>query len=91
MAHIEESEELTTKHNCVLGLCGGNGRKKGGLATDISLGWIFPCKEKEKIWNTSMAYFPKDKWSLQEECGHFWECAKYFNSRLSGFDVVKVY
>ena len=56
-AHIEEPEEPTTIHSYVLGLwkspCvwwgGGAWEKKGGrLATDVSLGQIFPCKKKKK-------------------------------------------
>ena len=38
-AHIEETEELTTIHNNVLGLCGSKRKEKGGrLETDVSLG-----------------------------------------------------
>ena len=46
--HIEEPEEFTTIHKYVLGLWRGEKEEKGGrLATDISLGRIFPYKKNK--------------------------------------------
>ena len=43
-SHIELEELTTITHNYVLGLWGG-GKKRGRLATDISLGPIFLTKK----------------------------------------------
>ena len=50
VAHIEELEGLTTRiYNYVLGLWGR--KKRGRLVTDVSSGWIFPCKKTKQKQN----------------------------------------